>query len=146
MFSPMTTSQVVTAIGRAAREAARGDGPASEFSRGQLMSAFSASRHLAVELAEFPAELHEFASRVAHEIQQTQFVSRADELAALSNDLEKAADAARVGDLVSATLDLLREDSAPVAKALRANLHRALRALSDREVDLLAEVIEGPRA
>jgi hypothetical protein len=145
VFNPMTTSEMVSAVGRAAREAARAGGASSEFSRGQLMSAFSASRHLSVELAHFPAELRTFATSVAHDLGHAEAVSRAQELATLASELTSATDAPRIGDLVSAALDLVRDDPAPAARSLRASLHRALRALSDREVGLLAEAIEGPR-
>jgi hypothetical protein len=144
MFSPMTTSEMVTAIGRAARAAARGDGPATEFSRGQLLSAFSASRHLTVELARYPAELRPFAADVARALRQADEVGTRGELGALAAELDRASDGARIGDLVSAALDLVRKDQNPTARAIRAHIHSALRALSDREVELLADAIEGP--
>jgi hypothetical protein len=56
----MTPTDMVTAMGRATRDAARSAEPASEFSRGQLMSVYSASRHLAVDVAQFPTELRAF--------------------------------------------------------------------------------------
>lgn len=136
---------MVTAVGRAARDAARADDAASEFSRGQLMSAFSASRHLSVELAQFPPEVHAFAAAVSLELEGAESVSRAGELSAIARELASATDSDRVGDLVAAALDLIRDDPAPAARSLRTSLHRALRALSDREVALLAETIEGPR-
>lgn len=144
MFSPMTTSEMVTAIGQAARAAARGDGPATEFSRGQLLSAFSASRHLTVELATYPAELRPFAADVARALRQADDVETPDELGALAAELDRASDAARIGDLVSAALDLLRKAQNPIARAIRTHIHSTLRALSDREVELLADAIEGP--
>ena len=53
MFNPLTPSEMVTAIGLAARTAARGEGELDEFDRGQLMSAYSATRHLAIEIDRF---------------------------------------------------------------------------------------------
>jgi CHASE3 domain sensor protein len=141
----MTPSEVVTAIGQAARAAARGDGPATDFSRGQLLSAFSASRHLTVELASYPAELRPFAVDVAQGLMRPDALETRAELEALAAELDRAVDAARIGDLVSAALDLVRKDQNPSARAIRAHIHSALRALSDREVELLADAIEGPR-
>jgi hypothetical protein len=141
VFNPMTTSQVVGGVGRAAREAARGDDPASEFSRGQLLSAFSATRHVAVELAQFPSELHRFAGRVADELEA--YADRG-ELNRLAAALRDTGEAAAIGDLLARALDILRSDGAPAAGALRACLHSDLRGLCRREVELLAEAIEGP--
>jgi hypothetical protein len=145
VFNPMTTSEVVSAIGRAARDAARPGGEHSEFSRGQLMSAFSASRHVSVELSEFPVELEAFAESVAGELAQARRLSCTDELAAIAVQLTNATDAPRIGNFVAAALELVRDDPAPAAVSLRASLLRALRGLSDREVELLAEAIERPR-
>ena len=141
----MTTSEVVSAVGRAARDAARSRGEDSEFSRGQLMSAYSASRHLSVELSRFPAELEAFAAGVADQLTRARQVSRADDLTVIAAELNRASDAPRIGNLVAAALDLVRDDPATAAVSLRASLLRALRGLSDREVELLADAIEGPR-
>jgi hypothetical protein len=142
----MTTSEVVAAIGRAAREAARGDGPASEFSRGQLMSAFSASRHLAVELARFPAELHSYADEIASLLRAPGNVRDPGTLVELAAELAGTTAAPRIGDLLAVALDTLRDDCGADAAVLRTRLHAALRRLSDREVALLAEAIEGASA
>jgi hypothetical protein len=147
MFSPLTTAEVVTAVGRAARDAARSDEPASEFSRGQLMSAFSVSRHLGVEIATFGPELRSFAHTVADALRASAGeVARGDALEATAGEVAKAADAHRIGNLVAAALDDLRGDASAAATDLRARLHAELRGLADREVELLAEVIEGPRS
>ena len=47
--------------------------------------------------------------------------------------------------IVAAAQDDLRGDPSPHAAELRARLHTALRRLCDREVELLADVIEAPR-
>ena len=57
MFNPLTPSEMVAAIGMAARTTARGDGELDEFDRGQLMSAYSATRHLAIEIYSFSDQL-----------------------------------------------------------------------------------------
>jgi hypothetical protein len=137
MFNPLSSSEVVLAVGRAARDAARNDEPASEFSRGQLMSAYSASRHLGVELASFGAELRAFSDEVAAAIRSAgngALLPLADQLAAASSP-------DRIGELVCGVLEELDDDQAE----LRTTIQSALRRLSDREVELLADVIEGQR-
>jgi len=147
VFSPLTPAEVVTAVGRAARDAARSDEPASEFSRGQLMSAFSVSRHLGVEIATFGPELRSFADTVADALRASSgALACGDALRATAGELADAADAHRIGNLVAGALDDLRADASPAATELRARLHAALRGLADREVELLADVIEAPRS
>jgi len=144
----MTSAEVVTAIGRAMREAGRGTASTSEFSRGQLMSAYSASRHLSVELADFPAELHGFsmlvAGELAGELAGAADLAQGDRLLALGEQIRQTSAPGEVGNLVSAALDVLSQDASTDSATLRARLQSALRALADREVELLAAVIEGP--
>jgi hypothetical protein len=110
------------------------------------MSAYSASRHLSVELAKFGGELRPFASRAAEALSEAGPLGHGAELVALAGELAQASDAPRIGDLLSTALDHLRDDPAPAAQALRSRLHADLRVLCNREVELLAEVIEGPVA
>jgi hypothetical protein len=145
MFNPMTSTEMVTAIGRAVREAGRSREPASDFSRGQLMSVYSASRHLAVELAEYPAELRGFALVAAGELRGAAALDRGEELAAIAAELEQTEDPQRIGDLLSAALAQLRGDPTAPAAELRGRLQTRLRRLADREVELLADVIEARR-
>lgn len=140
----MTSAEVVTAIGRAMREAGRGTASTSEFSRGQLMSAYSASRHLSVELADFPAELHDFSMLVAGELAGAADLAQGDRLLALGEQIRQTSAPGEVGNLVSAALDVLSQDASTDSATLRGRLQSALRALADREVELLAAVIEGP--
>jgi hypothetical protein len=146
VFSPLSPADVVTAMGRATRDAARSDEPASEFSAGQLMSAYSVSRHLGVELAQFGPVLRAFADEVAADLRRGDSLPYGSKLAASADELAQASDAQRVGDIVAAALDELRGDEAPAAQELRVQLRAALRRLSDQEVEMLAEVIEGPRS
>jgi hypothetical protein len=142
MFNPMTPAEMVTALGRAAHAAGRSEEPASDFSRGQLMSAYSACRHLSVELAEFPRELRCFANAIAERFADAPDTVAKDRFAQLAVELHTATEAAEIGNLVSAGLDDLRGDDSPAAARLRAETWAAIRALSDREVALLADVIE----
>ena len=48
-----------------------------------------------------------------------------------------------MGELVCELLDQLREDSSPRARELHAAVRSELVKLTDREVELLADVIEG---
>lgn len=145
MFNPMTPSEVVTALGRAARVAGRSHEPPSDFSRGQLMSAYSASRHLAVELAEFGPELRAFADEVAERFQAASVVANQPRFAGWAAELRRRNDASSIGDIIAAALEELCDAESPEAVALRTDIRGAVRALSDREVTLLADVIEAPR-
>jgi hypothetical protein len=137
MFNQLTPAEVVGAIGTTVRTAARSDGPTSDFDRDQLMSAYSATRHLAVELSAYEPELSRF----------TEAVARSVRAAALPGALEIAAGLGDAGDprVVGASLcellDRLREERLPQAIALRGEIHARLRALADREVDLLADAL-----
>lgn len=138
----MTPAEVVTAMGRATRAAARSDEPSSDFSKGQLMSAFSASRHLTVELAEFGPALRTFAGEVSAAVGDGGLGAALEEHV---RELREAATGQEIGDVVAAMLDRLRDDPSPDAARVRARIHGLLRSITDREVALLAEVIEGER-
>jgi hypothetical protein len=145
MFNPVTPAQMVTALGRAARAAGRSQEPASDFSRGQLMSAYSATRHLAVELAEYPPELRRFADAMADLFDNVPATVDQERFADRARALRHTGEAWAIGNLVCEALDDLRGDAAPAAADLRARVQTAVHALSDREVQLLADVIEAPR-
>jgi hypothetical protein len=140
----MSPSDVVTAVGRTARDAARSEADASEFARAQLMSAYSASRHLAVELAAFRPELEWFAGAVVGELRAARGLATGAALSGLAGELESTMNAQRAGDLMSQILEALRDDGSSESANLRARLHTLLRRLSEREVELLADAIEGP--
>jgi hypothetical protein len=141
MITPLTPAEMVAAIGRAARAAARTDEPLSEFERSQLMSAYSGSRHLAVEIEFFPPAVDAFCTGLADELDATPVVEL-PELAAVTAQLRDTADPRRAGEVVSGLLNLLRAHPSPAAAALRARVQAALRDLCDREVDLLADALE----
>ncbi len=145
MFNPLAPAEVVTAMGKAAHAAARSEEEATAFSRVQLLSTYSASRHLAVELESFDAELRRFARTVAAAVRgRLAGLPDADGLEALADRLDERSDPQAVGALVGDLLAGLREADAPAAVALRTEVQRRLRELADREVDLLAAVIEPP--
>ena len=130
MFNHLTPAEVVIAIGRAARDAARGNAEASEFSRGQLLSAYSCARHLAVELG-FGADVRACAADVDAILRD-----------ANAGPLEVTDDGGRLGPLLCDALDRLRADTSLAASEARTQIQARLRALADREVELLAAVIE----
>jgi hypothetical protein len=132
---------MVGAIGAAAREAARSDAPLNDFQRSQLLSAYSATRHLAVELEYFPGAIAAFCSALADRIDAAP-QAQLQELTAIASQLRVTADPQRAGEVVSALLNLLRAHPSPAAAAVRADVQSALRDLCDREVDLLADALE----
>jgi hypothetical protein len=141
MITPLTPAEMVTAIGRTARAAARAEEPLSEFQRSQLMSAYSGSRHLTVELASFPAEVEAFCTALAETLEADPPVEL-PELAAVAAQLRETTDPRHAGEVVSALLNLLRARPSPATAALRARVQGSLRDLCDREVDLLADALE----
>lgn len=139
MFNPLSPSEVVAAIGGAAREAARGDQAGSDYARGQLLSAYSTSRHLSVELASFGPELSGFAREISA---SAAHIDDEPDLAAVVAGMESATDAGELGDATCLLLDYLRASDSEAAKDLRVRVQARLRALADREVELLADAIE----
>lgn len=137
MFNPLTPSEMVAAIGLAARTTARGDGALDEFDRGQLMSAYSASRHLAIEIASFSGELSARCAATADA------ASREDSLRELAGRVRGARDAETAGEAIASLLERCR--SRPELSDVRASIRRELRALCDAEVTLLADGIEAGR-
>jgi hypothetical protein len=141
MFNQLTPAEVVTAIGATVRSSARSEGEASAFERDQLMSAYSATRHLAVELAAFAPELHRFTQTVAGQARFAEAPAIREELNGLADRLDVATDAGTIGAAVCELFELLRRDGSPPARALRREVHVHLRSLADTEVDLLADAL-----
>ena len=98
-----------------------------------------------MELAEFEPELRAFADAIAERFEQAPASVDADRFALRAAELRRTVQAAPIGDLIAASLEDLRTASDPEAVALRTAVQNAVRALSDREVALLADVIEAPR-
>jgi hypothetical protein len=140
VFNPLTPAEVVLAIGQAARGAARGEGGTDEYARGQLLSAYSVSRHLSVELESYAPELHACASDLAR---WSRTAGEGDCLDDIVAQLERTAGAADLGDATCALLERLRGSSSDAAGDLMRRIHARLRQLAEREVEMLAEVIEG---
>lgn len=149
MFNPLTPAQMVTAIGRAAREAARSEERLDEFDRGQLKSAYSAARHLAIEIESFGAELRRQCDVIATAAEEAaEGMSGDTEIEALrrlTERVRRADSAATAGAAIADLLELCRQRHQKRWVALRGDVRRALRGLCDREVALLAEGIEAGR-
>ena len=141
MFNQLTPADTVTAIGATTRLIARGGGATSEFDRDQLMSTYSATRHLAVELSSYEPELRRFRKGLAAQVRQAQLKDPGGERTAIATRLDEATDNAAVGSAVCDLLDRLRADNSPEAKALRTEVHVSLRRLADTEVNLLADAL-----
>lgn len=137
MFNQLTAAQVVTAIGATARATARSEkGELSDFERDQLMSAYSATRHLAVELEAYPAAFERFSSALGERL--------ADADAPGVDGVRKAlreGGRPQIGDALSEALAQWREAESETTRELRADVQRLLRDLADREVDLLADAL-----
>src|ERR1700733_3505882 len=87
MFNQLPPAEVVAAIGATLRTAARNEGEPSAFERDQLMSAYSATRHLAAELAGYEPVLRDFTEQVAARVRVHGIPERDDELARLAGRL-----------------------------------------------------------
>ncbi len=140
MFNPLTPAETTTAMGRAARDAARSADPADGFVRAQLLSVYSASRHLGVELSSFDPEVRAFSAGVAGAIEIS---GASPDLGPLADELAETTDPRVAGELVCELLDRLREDDSAAARQLQSAVRSELVKLTDREVELLAAVIEG---
>jgi hypothetical protein len=138
MYPPLTPSEMVAAIGAAARVAARAEDPGGAFSRGQLRSAGSAARHLAVELASYAEERRAVAADVAGAVAASELAGR-EPYAGLARQLAGAPERA---DPLCDLLAALRADGVPAALALRDDVRAILARMADREVALLTAAIE----
>jgi hypothetical protein len=149
MFTPLTPAQLISAIGVSARDAARSQQPLDDFARGQLKSAYSASRHLAIVLESFGPPLRDFAAAVTASAQRTAAEAAAEEdpaaIEALAARLARTQDAHAIGDTVCRMLELCRSRPGRPWSDLRADIRGSLRVLCDSEVAILAAGLEQGR-
>jgi hypothetical protein len=139
VFNQLTQAQLVSAIGATNRAVAR-SGSMSDFDRDQLMSCYSATRHLAAELTTLGPVHRRFADAVS--ARAVQAVSAGiDGVEPFAGRLRGSSDPAELGAALSELLGRLRDDCTPESAALRRDLHRFLRDLADQEVNLLAEAL-----
>ena len=112
MFNPMTPAEVASAIGITARDAARADEPLGSFGRGQLMSSYSGSRHLAVEVSSFGPEIERFAVELACAFDGME--GGGEILTGVAARLRDSCDPRRVGEVLCELLDGLRQQQPSV--------------------------------
>ncbi len=137
MFNQLTPAEVVTAIGTTLRGAARSDDQASDFERDQLMSAYSATRHLSVELASYPRELARFRAALSELLSAHPGVT--GEVRGRAEAVIAARGIAELGDALCELLAQLRSQDSDDARSLRVELRVRLRELADRETELMAD-------
>lgn len=138
MFNSLRTDQLIAGIGASARAAATATGPADEYARGQLLSAYSVSRLLAAEVR---AEATLLAWLRAELL--TALAAAPDDAAAVAAAarIEAAPDAIDVGGALVDLLADLRtrpQRDSPGGDALRARIHGILREMAGRELAALA--------
>jgi hypothetical protein len=138
MFNPLTPTEVVTAIGRTARAAATSEEQGSDFDRDQLMSAYSATRHLAVEIESYGDPLDDFAAGLVELIEACPASVPGIDPARHAARLRRCASGQEVGEAAASLVDDLVAAGEPGATLL-ADVHRRLRDLADLEVELLAD-------
>lgn len=141
MFNQLTAPEVVTAIGETSRAIAReAEGELSDFERDQLMSAYSATRHLTVELTSYGPELRRFNEALAAVLADDESSSGAREaVERLQQALRDDGSVASVGDALCDVLAVWRQDDSSSTRERHARVQVLLRELADREVELLAE-------
>jgi hypothetical protein len=105
------------------------------------MSAYSATRHLAVELGGYEPELRKFVAAVSAQMRAAQVPGLESELPSLADRVGRARDPGDVGEALCELFELLRRAPSPQTHALRTSIHVQLRSLADREVDLLADAL-----
>ncbi|MCW2993092.1 MAG: hypothetical protein JWQ18_587 [Conexibacter sp.] len=147
MFNPIEPADMVVAIGRAARSAARSaDGTQTAFDQAQLLSAYSASRHIAAELTRYGPPLEAFREAILAQLRQAiaegaPGVAGREELADVETALANGHAAIEVGAAVATLLEILRRADAPWCASLQTTVRQQLRALAEAEVDALASEV-----
>jgi len=136
MWNPLTPAEVVAAMGAPARAAARAPEPLEQWERAQLLSVYSATRHLAAELAGVEPHTPVVAAELAAVLR-----AGPPALAPIADELAATTDPRALADAACRALDVLREAG---DEATRAAVRRVLAAAVRHEVTVLADAIEGP--
>lgn len=145
MWNPLTPAEVVAAIGATAREQARLPEALDTWEKGQLMSVYSATRHLAAELGTVAPHVPRAGAALAATLRAAP-VDLAASLEPLAAELDGEADPRALGDTACRALDVLRASADPAAAGVRAAVHADLAAAVRLETEILADAIEGARA
>jgi hypothetical protein len=131
MFNPLRTEELIAGMGKTMRAAAAAHGPADDYARGQLLSAYSISRLLAAEVRAEAGLLTWLRGELGAAL-----AASADPDAAAAAERIAAADAGEIGDALVDLLATLRESGRE--PELRARLHAVLREMASRELAALA--------
>jgi hypothetical protein len=140
MFSPVEPAAVMVAVGRAARAAAAVESSLDDFQRGQLLSAYSATRHLAAEAAGYPAAFDEFRAALVTDFQSAAGGDAG--IAAACDGIARSSSPGEAGSILADLLSSLRVRSDDQAAAARTAVRQRLRALAATEVQLLSRHID----
>jgi hypothetical protein len=154
VFNSLRTDQLIAGIGATARTAATATGPADEYARGQLLSAYSVSRLLAAEVRAASSLL----AWLRGELLEALATAPDDPAAAAAaTRIEAAPDAIEIGGALVDLLADLRADAggdpervrsfgriakesanSPGGAELRSRIHAILREMAGRELVALA--------
>lgn len=126
MFNSLRTDQLIAGIGATARTAATATGPADEYARGQLLSAYSVSRLLAAEVRAEATLLAWLRAELLDALGDSPAAAR----------IEAAPNAIEIGGALVDLLAELRQSGED--PELRARIHAILREMAGRELAALA--------
>jgi hypothetical protein len=139
MFNALRTDELIVGMGRTMRAAAAAEGPADDYARGQLLSAYSVSRLLAAEVraeAELLAWMKgEIRAALAAGEEEAALAATADDALAIARERLDDADSIELGGILVDLLADLRV-RAPDSE-LRRRLHAILREMAVREIAAL---------
>jgi hypothetical protein len=137
MFNALRTETLIAGMGATMRAAAAAGGPVDDYGRGQLLSAYSVSRLLAVEVRAQAGLLEWLRGALLAALEPS-----SDPAAAPAAErIAAAADANAIGDALVDLFAELREDGRD--SELRERLHAVLREMAARELAALAARPEG---
>lgn len=132
MFNALRTDELIAGMGTTMRAAAAAEGPADEYARGQLLSAFSISRLLAAEVRASAGLL----AWLKGELDAALAASEDPAAAPAREQVAAAADGNEVGDALVELLAELRAEGRD--QALRERVQAILREMAARELAALA--------
>jgi len=145
MWNPLTPADVVGAMGGPAQAAGRSTQELTDWERGQLLSVYSATRHLAAELGAVEPHVPQVAGELAAALRAAPpALEGAAALGDCAARLDGETDPRVLAGVACEALDLLRNAGTPEAAAVRAGVRTALKRAVELEVGALADAIEGP--
>jgi hypothetical protein len=132
MFNSLRTEELIVGMGRTMRAAAAAEGPADDYARGQLLSAYSVSRLLAAEVRAEAELLAWMKGEIGAALAEA---GEGDEAVATARARLEDADPIELGGILVDLLADLRV-RAPDSE-LRRRLHAILREMAVREIAAL---------